>query len=62
MIELLIDWLNLEIKQRERAILNGMFPSFETFKVVQSEYKTLNAVLEKAEQLAAGGEDEKWTD
>ena len=59
MIELLIDWLNLEIKQRERAILNGMFPNFETFKAVQSEYKTLNAVLEKAEKFAAGGEQDE---
>lgn len=59
MIELLIDWLNLEIKQREKTILNGMFPSLETFKVVQSEYRTLLAVLEKAEKLAAGGDEDE---
>lgn len=55
MIELLIDWLNTQIKQREVSILNGAISDILTYKVVRAEYQTLLAIREKAQQLAAGG-------
>jgi hypothetical protein len=59
MIELLIDWLDREIKQREAAILSGVFIDLGKFHVVRSEYQTLLAVREKAAQFASGGDDEE---
>jgi hypothetical protein len=58
-IELLIDWLDREIKQREASILSGVFTDLGRFHVVRSEYQTLLAVREKAAQLASGGDDEE---
>lgn len=59
MIELLIDYLNREIKQRENAILNAIFVEFDTFKQVRAERSTLLQVLEQAEKLAAGDDKEE---
>lgn len=56
MIELLIDWLDQQIAAKERIILNGAFNDLLIYRVAQSEYKTLLAIRDKAQQLAAGGE------
>lgn len=60
MIELLIDWLNLQIKQSEHLILNGNFADMTKFSIKQAEYRTLISVRDRAKELAAGGgEDEE---
>lgn len=62
MIELLIDWLDKEIKQREKTILHGAITDIVVYRVVKSEYHTLVAIREKAAQFAASGTDEDETE
>lgn len=58
MIELLIDWLDEEIKRSEAMLLNGMIADIVVYRMTQTKYQTLVAIREKAAQLAARGEED----